>query len=56
MAEYDEQPTHDVNRWRGLAVDDATFWFTDGSFEGVAAIRRCPANFRRDSGGGLHHQ
>jgi ketosteroid isomerase-like protein len=39
MAEYDKRTNaHDVNRWRELVADDATYWFTDGSFEGIDAI------------------
>jgi ketosteroid isomerase-like protein len=39
MAEYDRRTNaHDVNRWRELVADDATYWFTDGSFVGIDAI------------------
>jgi ketosteroid isomerase-like protein len=39
MAEYGERTnSHDVKRWSGLVADDASYWFTDGSFEGVDAI------------------
>ena len=39
MAEYDRRTNaHDVDRWRELVADDATYWFTDGSFEGIDAI------------------
>ncbi|NEA34332.1 nuclear transport factor 2 family protein [Streptomyces sp. SID13031] len=33
-----EVPHREVHRWRELVADDATYWFTDGSFEGVEAI------------------
>jgi len=39
MAEYDRLTNaHDLERWRELVADDATYWFTDGSFEGIEAI------------------
>lgn len=39
MAEYGRRTNaHDVGRWRELVADDATYWFTDGSFEGIEAI------------------
>lgn len=39
MAEYDRRTNaHDVERWRELVADDASYWFTDGSYEGIEAI------------------
>ncbi|WP_328330369.1 nuclear transport factor 2 family protein [Kribbella sp. NBC_00382] len=39
MADYDRRANaHDVERWRELVADDASFWFTDGSYEGIEAI------------------
>jgi ketosteroid isomerase-like protein len=39
MAEYGEcANVRDLGRWRELVAEDATYWFTDGSFEGIDAI------------------
>ncbi|GAA3597438.1 nuclear transport factor 2 family protein [Kribbella ginsengisoli] len=39
MAEYGKLTNaHDVGRLRELIADDASYWFTDGSYEGVEAI------------------
>jgi SnoaL-like protein len=39
MVEYGRRTNaHDVGRLRELVADDASYWFTDGSYEGVEAI------------------
>jgi ketosteroid isomerase-like protein len=39
MVEYERRTNaHDVGRLRELVADDASYWFTDGSYEGVEAI------------------
>ncbi len=39
MAEYGKRTnSRDLVRWRELVADDATYWFTDGSFDGIDAI------------------
>jgi ketosteroid isomerase-like protein len=39
MVEYARRTNaHDVDRLRELIADDASYWFTDGSYEGVEAI------------------
>lgn len=36
MADYEERTNaRALDRWRELVADDATYWFTAGSFEGV---------------------
>jgi ketosteroid isomerase-like protein len=39
LAEYERRTNaHDVERLRELIAEDASYWFTDGSYEGVEAI------------------
>jgi ketosteroid isomerase-like protein len=39
LAEYERRTNaHDVGRLRELIAEDASYWFTDGSYEGVEAI------------------
>ncbi len=37
MADYDRR-TSALSPWRELVADDATYWFTDGSFTGIDSI------------------
>jgi ketosteroid isomerase-like protein len=39
LGEYCERTNaRDLSRWRELVAEDATYWFTDGSFVGIDAI------------------
>ena len=45
MKEYEQRTNaHDADRWREVVAEDATYWFTEGSYEGVedvaAAVQR----------------
>lgn len=48
LAEYERRTnSHDVDSWSDLVADDATYWFTNGSHVGKAAIVAAVAhNFR----------
>lgn len=40
LAEYEVKTNgHDVEKWASLVAEDASYWFTEGSYEGLHSIR-----------------